>query len=755
MFKVPLARYNKTLQRQMQNSLANLEENELQIVRGVLSRVTFRNPENGYSVLQLSIPEESEPITVVGNCGDVRVGATILAKGSFLDHPKFGRQLKAISITEVPPTTPEGIERYLSSGLIKGVGLKTAQRLVETFGDQTLEVIHRDPDLVAKVPGIGKSKAKIIHEAFAAKQESQEVIRFLVEHGISANLAHKIYDQFKSQTIEVISKDPYLLARQMRGVGFATADNIAMQLGLKPDAPQRLKAGLYFALERASEDGHCFLPESEMHKRSRILLGLADEVDLMPHLNALINENFIVRRDESLYLRHLYQAEAFVADFITARLDPLEKTEISEDTVSACLKEAGEMLNLSFSYEQERAVHEVVKHPLMLITGGPGCGKTTLIKAIAHVFRKSNKRLLLSAPTGRAAQRISQVCEFPASTIHRLLKYEPRTGRFLHGINEPLMADVIIVDEASMIDILLAKDLFSSIPPEAILILVGDKDQLPSVGPGKVFADLIASRGVKTVSLSHLFRRSDDSHINSIAHMINSGLLPDIPEPDGVTKADSYFIVKRDANDAASVIESLVADQIPRKFGIPLSEISVLTPSNRGILGTIELNKRLQSRINPTSRVGEDAEIEVGEVTFRVGDRVCQRVNNYQIDAFGVFNGDVGQVHSVDRGDRRMMVELWDGRLIKYESAELHQLSLAYAVTVHRSQGSEIPCVVLALTDSHFTLLERQLIYTAVTRAKKLLILVGSKRALAMACKRTSAHKRCTYLKELISEKNK
>ena len=741
-----------TINKLMENSTAKTEEGDQQIVRGILNRVTFRNPTNGYSVLQVSIPDSSELLTVVGTCNDPKVGTNLLVKGVYKEHPKFGKQLSAVSITEIAPTTPEGIEKYLGSGLIKGVGNKTAQRLVEIFGDRTLEVIYQEPERIAQIPGIGRNKAELIHKAFSEKKESQETIRFLVERGISANLSQRIFDLYKSKTIETISRDPYLLARQLRGVGFTTADNIALNLGLRPDSPQRLKAGIYYALEKASEEGHCFLPENELHKKARLLLGLEDAVDLDEHLESLIQENFIVRRDSALYLRNLYQAESFVSQFIISRLDELQNPEIDEKAVRSSLDEAARVLGIKFSFEQENAVFEAVKHPLMLITGGPGCGKTTLIKALSAVFRAAGKKLLMAAPTGRAAQRMAQVSNLTASTIHRLLKYDPRTGKFLHGINDPLIADVVIVDESSMIDVNLAKDLFSAIPRNAILILVGDKDQLPSVGPGKVFADLIASRNVKTVSLSHLFRRSDESHINAIAHMINSGLMPDIPEPDGITKADAYFISKRNPEETATVIESLVAEQITRKFSIPLSDITVLTPSNRGPLGTIELNKRLQSRLNPLKLTGEDHEIEVGDNIFRVGDRVCQRVNNYQIDSFGVYNGDLGQIYSIDKSARRVVVELWDGRLIKYESSELTQLSLAYSVTVHRSQGSEISCVVLALTDSHFTLLERQLIYTAVTRAKKLLIIVGSKRALAIGCKRASTHKRCTYLRELVLE---
>lgn len=726
------------------------KNNEESTVTGVISRVTFHNPENGYSVLQVSTPRKLEAVTVVGTFLKPSQGINIHARGRFITHNRFGDQFQASVITEIVPSTLEGIEKYLSSGLIKGIGPKTAQRLMEKFGENTLEVICREPEKIAAVPGIGKAKAKLIHNTCAEQRESQDTMRFLVEHGISPKLGQKIIDKYKNKTIEIISNDPYLLARQLRGVGFQTADRIALQLGVKAESPQRLKAGLYYALERAADDGHCFLPPSELFRRASALLGIGNETDLSEALEELIREDFITRRDETVYLKHLAAAEDFVAKFIAQRSMLETENEIGAEDINSALKAAASELEIEFSQDQKEAVYAAARNSVIVITGGPGCGKTTLIKALSHLFRGANLRLMLAAPTGRAAQRMAQVCEYPASTIHRLLKYDPRSGTFTFGINDPLPADAVIVDEASMIDISLAKDLFSAIPKNAKLILVGDKDQLPSVGPGRVFADLIASQQIKTIQLTKLFRRAEDSNINDIAFMINSGLAPNIPEPDGVTKTDSYFIPKRDPEDAAHTIQRLVSDHIPRKFSIKLADITVLTPSNRGVLGTVELNKGLQAKLNPPTALGIDGELEVGDNIFRIGDRVCQRVNNYQIDPHGVFNGDVGQIYSIERAARRMVVELWDGRLIKYESGDLHQLSLAYAVTVHRSQGSEIPCVVLALTDAHFTLLERQLIYTAVTRAKKLLILVGSKRALEIACRRINTQKRCTALKERI-----
>lgn len=724
---------------------------EEEVVRGVVQRVTFRNAENGYAVLQISVPDQREQLTVVGTHLEPKVGAHLVVRGRYRDHPKFGRQFHASVITETAPTSIDGLETYLGSGLIKGIGPKTAKRIVEEFGGDALEVIHRDPERLAKIPGIGRHKAVMLSQAFAEQSDVREVTRFLVEHNISTGLAARIYDKYKNRAVEILSRDPYLLARDMRGVGFSTADGIAMKLGLAPHAPQRLKAGLYYSLERAADEGHCYLPLDLLVERTQVLLGSSEPLDLSPALEALLEEDYLVRLEEKIFLRHLNRAEDFVAEFVAVRCGETGEPVVAQAETHRFLDLAARELGITFSAEQSYAVELATRHKFMIITGGPGCGKTTVTKALVSVFKHAGKSIALAAPTGRAAQRMSQVCGMPASTIHRLLRYDPARGGFLHGINDPLIADVVIVDEASMIDIVLAKDLFAAIPRNATLILVGDKDQLPSVGPGRVFGDLVSLSEVKTVALSKLFRRAEESTINSIALMINTGTTPDIPEPDGKTKADGYFLPRRDPAEAAATIEKLVADQIPRKFGIPSAEITVLTPSNRGPLGTIALNQLLQQRLNPAGAVDPEQELHVNGVDYRIGDRVCQRVNNYQIDPLGVFNGDTGIIYGVKKSDRSLVVEMWDGRLVKYESSDIGQLSHAYAVTVHRSQGSELPCVVLAIHESHFTLLERQLMYTAVTRAKKLLIVVGSKRALMLATKRTNSKRRLTFLSARIA----
>lgn len=729
----------------------NSDASEHATVQGTVDRITYRNPDNGYTVMQVVVDDSYERITVVGTSPHAAVGSHVMIKGHFIVHPKFGKQLAIESITETPPSSPEGIERYLSSGLIVGIGKKTAERLVKELGTGALEAIKTDPDKVAKISGVGKKKAELLHQALTQQSEFDQILRFLVEHRISPTLSAKIYERFKHKTVEIIQNDPYILAREIRGIGFHTADTIALNLGVLPASPQRLKAGIYFALSAASDEGHCYLSRQSLLERGRTLLGIENTEDLGEHIDDLLREGVLVALDGGLFLRHFDRAEDAVARFIAERTAPFSKVKISHEAIIDALTEAERTLGVQLSPEQRIAVESAAAFPLSIITGGPGCGKTTIIKALTLLFQRAGISFALAAPTGRAAQRMSQVCGCPSSTIHRLLKYDPMSGHFVFNAQNTLPFEAIIIDEASMVDILLARDLFAAIPEKCTVILVGDKDQLPSVGPGRVFGDLVGCKEIRVVALSKLFRRATESAINTVAYMINIGEVPSIPTPDGVTKSDAYFIQRDEAEDAGRLIENLVADQIPKKFGFSGVDIAVLTPSNRGPLGTIELNKRIQERLNPRSSHPENDVLEVGEIEFRVGDRVCQRVNNYKIDQMGVFNGDMGTVMQVNADSRALSVELWDGRLVEYSRSEVGQLSLAYTVTVHRSQGMEVPCVVLALDDSHFTLLERQLVYTGVTRAKKLLIIVGSKRALAIAAKRAQTKKRCTMLLERIS----
>lgn len=727
---------------------------EEEVVRGTVERVTFRNQENGYSVLQVRPDDQPRRLTVVGICPQAKVGSYVILRGKTITHQKFGEQFEVRSLTEVPPSTASGIERYLASGLITGIGQKTAERIVKEFGEETLDVIRREPERVAALPGVGQKKAQLLADALLLQTEFDLTLKFLVEHKISPTLSAKIYERYKGKTVEIVKSDPYVLAREIRGIGFHTADVIALNLGMEPDSPKRLRAGLHHALDDASHEGHCYLSRQALYERARTLLGIEDSSDLSGQIDILLNEGALVSYEGGIFLPHFNDAEAAVAQFVAERSRPREATRVSAETIAECISDAEASLGITLSPEQRVAVDSAARYPLLIITGGPGCGKTTVIKAVTLLFQKLGFSMALAAPTGRAAQRMSQVCGQAASTIHRLLKFDPSNNQFVFNAKNPLPLDALIIDEASMVDILLARDLFAATPLRCTLVLVGDKDQLPSVGPGRVFGDLVGGRDIRVIQLSKLFRRAEESHINTIAYMINTGTVPTIPMPDGVTKSDAYFIQREDAEESAKLIENLVADQIPKKFGFSGTEIAVLTPSNRGPLGTIELNRRLQERLNPRTEKAQEDILPWNESFYSIGDRVCQRVNNYKIDPAGVFNGDMGTIMEIDRGANRITVELWDGRLIQYEKSDLSQLSLAYAMTVHRSQGMEVPCVVLTIDTSHFTLLERQLVYTGVTRAKKLLIIVGSKRALGMASKRANTKKRGTLLLDRIERYN-
>jgi exodeoxyribonuclease V alpha subunit len=726
-----------------------LIEDDCQVLRGTIERITFRNPDNGYSILDVAITESTQRVTVVGICIHVQLRGTVVAKGQFKEHPRFGRQFAATLITPVEPSSSEEIERYLASGAIKGIGEGTAKRIVAAFGDKTLEVVLKEPQKLARIPGIGKAKARSIAQAFAEQTTLQQILQYLIAHNVSSTLANRIYARYGNRAIDILNEDPYILARDLKGIGFRRADQIALEgLKLPSDSPQRIKAGLLYALEKAADDGHCYLPNVQLAEEGEKLLSVSNMSLISSQLEALIREGMVICEDDAVYASELFHAERALSEFVASRSQILKTPVIPPSEISKSIEQAERTLGLAFSDEQKKAVEISVWYRLLVITGGPGCGKTTLIKALSHLFRSEGKQLILAAPTGRAAQRMSQVCDYPASTIHRLLKFT--RGGFVHGPDNPLRADVLVIDETSMVDIFLAKALVSALPSTCTLILVGDKDQLPSVGPGRVFADLLASPSVQRVFLSQLFRRESTSTINRVAHLINSGIVPTVPEPDGVTKVDAYFLPQSDQEEAAALVERLLADQLPKKFGLDHQDVMVLTPSNRGPLGVTALNRRLQARLNPPLEDSKGNEITTGEHTLRLGDRVVQRVNNYNIHEAGVFNGDAGVVYDIDHTEKKVKVDLWDGRIISYGFSELHQLSLAYAMTVHRSQGTEIPCIVLVLHHSHYTMLERQLVYTGITRAKKLLIIVGSKRALAIAAKRTTALDRFSKLHERI-----
>ena len=725
-------------------------------MRGTVAKINFYNEGNGFCVLRAECEKQMREVTLVGEVGsELAPGLPFVARGKWISHPKFGPQFRFYSFTETPPTESEGLIRYLSSGLIKGFGPVLAARVVQHFGVDTLKILDDQPERLMEVAGVGQKKFDEIHAAWAEKKELRDVMMFFQQYNISVALAQRIYQSYGKRAIEVVSKNPYMLARDMWGVGFRTADGIAQALGLEQEAPERVIAGILHCMKTASDDGHCFLPKSELIKRTLKLLAIEHEELVTKALPELVLSAELVQEGDNFYIPDIHLQELTLARLLARSTFGQPKPAIDPEIVEQCCIEQYKAQDdsariIRLSEEQQNAIRLVAEKQLVVITGGPGCGKTTVLRAVTQLFRKSGLRIKLTAPTGRAAQRMSEVCGMEASTIHRLLGFNPNSRGFTYSKEEPLELDAIIIDESSMIDLPLATALFSSLPDSVRVVVVGDADQLPSVGPGRVLADILEVSQLPRVRLHQLFRREEESSITKIAHTINAKQIPKIPTPDGTTKADAYFLTTESVTDTAELVERVVVDQIPKKFDFSARDIMVLTPMNQGEIGVIALNKRLQARLVP-DRPGMP-HVVVGNHTFRLGDRVVQRVNNYQLHSAGVFNGDQGEVVGVDAQAKMVYVRLWDGREIEYPSDALSQLDLAYALTIHRSQGTEVPVVVLVLHETHTIMLERQLIYTAVTRAKRLLLVIGTQKALGRAVKRDRSSRRYTSLIERVEE---
>lgn len=751
----------------MNNTLKNQASLEEPVfLKGTIARVTFHNSESGFGVLKAK-PDNTETRSVLGPDGLVTIvgtmpekfaaGSSFVARGTWQTHPKFGPQFRAASLTEQTPTTRAGIIRYLGSGRIKGLGDKLAERIVNVFGEEALNVLEQTPDRLREVPGIGKKKLAEILDTWEATRRSREIMLFFEEYEIPPGISQRIFRAYGLKAIELIRQNPYRLAKDIRGIGFLTADKIAARLGVDPNSPERISAAFAHVLREAADDGHCFLPREALLIKTSALIAIEDADLLTSTLTQCELAADVVAEDEMIYLPNLHLAEQQVARLLSQRLSSLVPSAAISDTILSDIgtnrfvadTNSGDApAVITLSEQQLQAITLAATRSLLVITGGPGCGKTTVVRAIAAMFQRAGLDIRLAAPTGKAAQRLAEVCGIKASTIHRLLKYDPVERNFVHNENLPLSLDVMIIDESSMIDITLAHSLLRAIPKRARVIFVGDADQIPSVGPGLFLEDLIKTAGVPCVRLDTLFRRDNESSITTIAYNINHGIIPEIPEPDGQTKSDAYFLTAKEGLDTAQLVERLVTDQIPKRFNIRGSDILVLSPMNVGELGVTALNERLQSKIIPDA--ADLVKVKVGNLELRLGDRIVQRANNYNIIEGGVFNGDQGVVVGIDTTKKNVRIRFWDGREVDYGGEDLYQLDLAYALTIHRSQGSEAPAVVLVLHHSHSILLERQLIYTAVTRAKKLLIVVGTRRALALAVKKDRSKRRYTKLADRL-----
>lgn len=732
-------------------------------VEGEVVRVTFENAENGFRVLKLAVDGRQDRVTVIGQMTQVHAGARVRVRGLVQVDPRHGEQLKVLGITELAPNTLVGLERYLSSGMIAGIGPAYAARIVETFGLDTLKVLDESPERLHEVAGLGHRRVAALAESWTEQRRTREVMLFLQSHGASPGLAVRIVKRYGAQAARMVKEDPYRLSLDVWGVGFRTADRIAESLGIAKDSPQRVAAALLHVLRTGTEHGHAYLEEAELSEKALALVENAlPETTLSDALASLVRENLVVRCEEgplpAFYLPELYAAEVYIADKLVALARrPLGSKENVEHALVRFESEA----RVTLETEQRRAVITASANAMTVITGGPGVGKTTIIKALLSVYAISDLRVRLAAPTGRAAKRMTEATGKEASTLHRLLEFDPRKRVFNRNEENPLEGDVLVVDEVSMVDLPMAQALLAAVPPTMRVVWVGDVDQLASVGPGAVLRETIASDVVPFVRLTRIFRQAASSLIITNAHRINAGEMPEISE-ENPERTDFFIVERKDADAAASTIVELVKNRIPKRFGFdPVSDVQVLTPMHKGASGSIALNAALQQALNPDNAVPGTAEGTNAPPRFRVGDKVMQLRNDYDK---GVWNGDVGVVvlpkkepsqttksagkPSEDAGAKasELVVRFDDGREVAYENNDKDELSLAYACSIHKSQGSEYPVAVVVLLNAHFVMLSRNLLYTAVTRGKKLVVLVCDPRAVRTALDRAVGDERRTRL---------
>ena len=720
-------------------------------IEGELTQIVFTSEENGYTVARIRQKGQLQPTTVVGSLLSVNPGETLLLRGQWVHHKRFGRQFRVENFTILTPTTVEGIQRYLSSGLVKGIGPVMAKRLTDRFGAETLEIIESQPDRLSEVEGFGPSRIAKLRARWDEQREIRRILIFLQEYGISPGLASKIYRQYGDQSILLVKENPYRLASEVFGVGFKTADRIARAMGTDPNSVKRAEAGILFILEEALGEGHVFLPYGILLERSKAILEIQDEDVLQRAIANLFTSRQIFLEDlneeiddfqenrKAVYLPAFHAAEQGTAALLDRFLRLPSSTSLVDP--GQAVRKAEHSLGLELAPEQRQAIERALHEKCLIITGGPGTGKTTLVNALVSICRSMGFRFLLAAPTGRAAKRLQEVTGEPARTLHRLLEFSYQKGGFLRGSENPLEAQFVIVDEASMIDCVLFYHVVKALPSKGTFVLIGDVNQLPSVGPGRVLEDLIESRRIGVVRLNRIFRQAEASLIVTNAHRILQGKLPVGPELQK-EQQDFYFIEEPDPVRAAALILDLCTQRIPERFGLdPLEGIQVLSPMHRGAVGAENLNNLLQQRMNPTGPC-----LQRGGLTYRLHDKVMQIRNNYDKE---VFNGDLGQVVSVDDEEGALTVS-FESRSVAYELGELDELVPAYAISVHKSQGNEYAAVVLPLLTQHYLLLQRNLLYTAITRGKRLVVIVGTKKAMAIAVRNARTRQRYTLLRQRL-----
>ncbi len=709
---------------------------------GVVERVVYADPESAWSVLRLRAPGD-RGFTAVGRLLGLQPGEELRLTGRWVKDRKYGRQFTVSSYLVRRPETLDGIERYLASGLIHGVGKVMAKRLVAAFGLQTLEVIENSPERLAEVDGIGPVRARRIRQASSEQQGMRDLLVFLQSHGVSANQAARIYRHFGAGSLAAVRQNPYQLASEIAGIGFKGAERIAASLGLGKDAPQRADAGVLYVLNQAADQGHVFLPRPLLTERAATLLevesSLAEQAIQRLVLRRELRDQEVPGGDDAVYLPELHAAESGIAQR-THELLACPAKPLKIDPAGAVAWFEGRR-DLQLAERQRQAIRQVITSKISILTGGPGTGKTTLVRGVVEILLRKGLRVLLAAPTGRAANRLSAATSAEAKTIHRLLEFDPRQMLFQRSLDNPLDGDLVVVDEASMLDCRLASHLLAAVPDRARLLLVGDVDQLPSVGPGQVLADLIESGQVPVTRLSEIFRQARRSLIVANAHRIRKGQMPVMKGREAET--DFFFLQRGAPDEIVQTVKHLVTERIPAAFGLdPRRDIQVLCPMRRGLAGSENLNRELQAKLNP-----DGAAIAGASGRLRLGDRVMQIRNNYSLE---VFNGDVGTVIGLASEASGIRVAL-EQRVVEYESANLDELTLAYACSVHKAQGSEYPCVVVPIHSQHFIMLQRNLLYTAVTRGRRLVVLVGDVKAVALAVRNQRQQERFTMLKERLA----
>jgi exodeoxyribonuclease V alpha subunit len=709
-------------------------------IEGTIDNICYRDEDTSWTVALLNVEEQKDKVKIVGIMPMVHVGEQIRAHGQWVVNKQYGREFKVESCIPLIPQTLRGIERYLSSGAVKGVGPKLARKIVARFGAKTLKVIETQPERLTWVNGVGEKKAKIISETFKRQHELREVMIFLAGHNIPMSYGLKIYQEYGANALNIVRENPYRLALEIQGIGFKTADRIANSVGISPSSLFRAEAGVLHVLGEASNEGHMFYPKDDLIQRTRALLQIeADRIERAIITNVqkerIVIENY--HDQEAVFLKSLHIAEVYLArNFVKIMLTPGKRLDVKPE---AAIRWIERNMGIGLSSQQREAILKILKAKILVITGGPGTGKTTILKGVVALFEKEGLRVVLCAPTGRAAKRLSEATGRKSTTVHRLLKVDPISGRFVHHENNRLQVDVLIVDETSMVDTVLLHHLLKAIPYESRVILVGDVDQLPSIGPGCVLRDIIESSKVEVVRLTEIFRQAKVSNIVLNAHRVNQGKFLSL---DSGKKQDFLFIPQENPENVINIAKNIVSVFLPQTLGLDsIEDVQVLVPMHKGSCGTMRLNLELQRLLNPHSR-----EFQIGTFKARIGDRVIQTRNNYQLE---VFNGEVGWIQDVDLTDKKVLVK-FDDHSIWYGAQDLEDLSLAYALSIHKSQGNEYPAVVILLLMEHFMLLQRNLLYTAITRGRDFVALIGSRRAIRMSINTQKVSQRFTGLKERL-----